>query len=118
MRIKEIRKKRKLTGTYVAKMLNITSPHYYDIENGKKRIDGEKLKKLAEILETTTDCLLGLKEIIHRPDNMTGISPEWVEVVKESAGAGYTPEQVKDILKKAEEIAKGFRSSPLAKNDE
>ena len=43
MNIKQLRNEKGLTGPKMAKMLNVSVPHYYDMENGKKRIHGEML---------------------------------------------------------------------------
>jgi repressor LexA len=59
LKIKEARKKAGLTGTQVAQMLGITSTHYYDIENGKKRAHDDLLLKLSEIFNVSVDFLLG-----------------------------------------------------------
>ncbi len=62
MNIKQLRNEKGLTGPKMAKMLNVSVPHYYDMENGKKRIHGEMLSNIADILETSTDYLLGRTE--------------------------------------------------------
>ncbi|OPX92703.1 MAG: Helix-turn-helix domain protein [Pelotomaculum sp. PtaU1.Bin035] len=59
LRIKEMRKARKISGPKLATMLHITPTYLYEIEKGKKRINGELLSEIADILETNTDYLLG-----------------------------------------------------------
>ncbi len=56
--IKEMRKKKKLSGPKLAEMLHITPTHLYDMENEKKRIHAEMLSKIADIFETSVDYLL------------------------------------------------------------
>jgi len=59
LRIKEMRNKRKMSGPQLAAMLNITPTHLYDIEKERRRIHAEMLSKIADILGTSTDYLVG-----------------------------------------------------------
>ncbi|GEM_PF-760962 len=52
-----------MSGTDVAKRLNITSQYYYEIERGKKRMSGEMAARLAEMFGVTTDYLLGRSDV-------------------------------------------------------
>lgn len=58
-RLKELRKNSKLTQIEIAKKLNISQPAYGDWERGKFEPSPEKLKKLSEIFNVSTDYLLG-----------------------------------------------------------
>lgn len=58
-RIKELRKKEKLTQSDLAKKLNLTHVSISGYERGERSPDIETLKKLATTLNTTTDYLLG-----------------------------------------------------------
>lgn len=48
-----------MSGVAVARAMNITPQYYYELEKGKKRLNEDLLKKLAEIFECTIDHLLG-----------------------------------------------------------
>lgn len=62
-RVRRLRKERNLSGIKVAEKLDITPQYYYDIEKGERRLTTEIASKLADILETTTDYLLGKTDI-------------------------------------------------------
>jgi len=76
-RIRKLRNKKNLSGPDMAAMLNITPTQLYDIERGRRRIHGELLSDIANILETSTDYLL------NRTDNPTLLNttgPDWKSV--------------------------------------
>ena len=58
-RIKELRKKRNLTQTKLAEMLNVSRTTVTMWETGGHGPDIDTLKKLAEILDTSVDYLVG-----------------------------------------------------------
>lgn len=58
-RLKKLRTDKKLTQLQVANKVNISEARYNLYENNKRQPDFELLKNLAEVLETTTDYLLG-----------------------------------------------------------
>lgn len=58
-KIRSTRKKRKMTGVEVAKMLNISPQYYYDIEKGKKNLSADKLIQLAKIFNVQLEELIG-----------------------------------------------------------
>jgi transcriptional regulator with XRE-family HTH domain len=58
-RIREIRKEKKISGTDIARQLDISPQYYYDIERGKKGLSADKASKLAEIFGVSVDHLLG-----------------------------------------------------------
>lgn len=62
-RLKELRKKNKMSGIAVARELGITPQYYYDIEKGERRLTTEIAGRLAEILRTTVDYLIGVTDI-------------------------------------------------------
>lgn len=70
-RIRELRIKRNVTGPELAKKLNITTAYLYDLEKGKRRLNEDILKKLAEIFGVSVDYLLGSNS---QPDPST---PSW-----------------------------------------
>ncbi|MEK3770095.1 helix-turn-helix transcriptional regulator [Paenibacillus sp. FSL R5-0887] len=62
-RLKDLRKENKMSGIAVAKKLEITPQYYYDIEKGERRLTTEIAGKLAEILHTTVDYLIGVTDV-------------------------------------------------------
>ncbi|MBC1358309.1 helix-turn-helix domain-containing protein [Listeria booriae] len=58
-RIKKLRKDKKLTQTELAKKINLTHVSISGYERGTRLPDTETLGKLSDVLETTTDYLLG-----------------------------------------------------------
>lgn len=61
-RLQEIRIEKKLTQDYLAKKLRIKRPNISKYETGEIAIPLDILKKISEILNTSTDYLLGLTE--------------------------------------------------------
>ncbi len=57
--LKELRKDKKLTQSDMAKFFNINQSMYSMYESGRRTIKIEMLCKLADILETSTDYILG-----------------------------------------------------------
>ncbi|HGA2283639.1 TPA: helix-turn-helix domain-containing protein [Streptococcus agalactiae] len=57
--LKELRKEKKLTQTELASKLNISQKSYSNWESGKAEPTLDNIIKLANILDTTTDELLG-----------------------------------------------------------
>ena len=58
-RLKKLRLEKKLTQLQIAQKVNISEARYNLYDNNKRQPDYELLKSLAEVLETTTDYLLG-----------------------------------------------------------
>lgn len=58
-RLKKLRLEKKLTQLQIAQKVDISEARYNLYENNKRQPDYELLKNLAEVLETTTDYLLG-----------------------------------------------------------
>lgn len=61
LQIKEIREKKGLTQYDLADMLHITQQRISSYENGKREPDLQTLQQLADVLNVTTDTLLGRK---------------------------------------------------------
>jgi len=57
-RLKEMRKKNKVTQDDVALFLNIQRASYTNIENGKREPDIETMKKIAKYFNTTVSYLI------------------------------------------------------------
>ncbi|WP_368386126.1 helix-turn-helix domain-containing protein [Streptococcus anginosus] len=58
--LKELRKEKKLTQTELASKLDISQKSYSNWESGKAEPTLDNIIKLANILDTTTDELLGI----------------------------------------------------------
>ena len=61
-RLKELRKSKKLKQTDMALFLDINIRAYQDYEYGKFEPNIEKIAKLAEYFDVSTDYLLGLTD--------------------------------------------------------
>lgn len=59
-RLKELRKKNRLTQKELAEQIGIKQNSYSDWETGKNEPNLENIVKLSKILDTTTDELLGM----------------------------------------------------------
>lgn len=62
--LKELRKEKKLTQTELASKLNISQKSYSNWESGKSEPTLDNIIKLANILNTTTDKLLGINKSV------------------------------------------------------
>lgn len=75
--LREWRKSKNLKAETLAKILNITTPHYYDLETGRKRINEDYLKILADTYKVSLGYILGIeKSPIIIGDNTKGINPD------------------------------------------
>lgn len=61
-RIRELRKKNKISAKKLAEMLNITVRHLYDLETGKVQLTEDRIKFLCNKFGVTSDYLLGLSD--------------------------------------------------------
>lgn len=64
LRIKDLREDKEIKQVEIAKKLNISQTNYSKYELGKINIPIERLKKIALILDTSIDYLLGLTDEI------------------------------------------------------
>ncbi len=60
--LKKARTDKGYTQDMMAKKLNISRPTYTRYETGERKPDYETIKKLADILEVSTDFLIGAEE--------------------------------------------------------
>ena len=63
LRLRELRKKKKMSQQELADLLGVTQATLSGWETEKYRIDNNNLIKCSEILDTTTDYLLGKSNI-------------------------------------------------------
>lgn len=61
-RIKNCRKDLRLTQEQVATKLGVVTQQYQTYENGRYELNYQQLIKLCEILDTSADYLLGIKQ--------------------------------------------------------
>lgn len=87
-KLKEIRLKSNITGIQAAEYLNITPSFYYALENGKKTLTEEYLRKLSVLFEVSVDSILGIEEL----------------KIKEVLQNDELPKDLKVILKDAKEL--------------
>ena len=57
LKLKELRKKKKLTACEMAEKLEISKPFYCQIENGKRRLTYEMAVKIAAIFKKKPDAI-------------------------------------------------------------
>lgn len=58
-RIREIRTEKKISGTKIAKEVDISPQYFYDIEKGERNLGTPLAAKIADVLEVTVDYLIG-----------------------------------------------------------
>lgn len=71
--LKKLRKEKKLTQTELATKLNISQKSYSNWESGKAEPTLDNIVKLANILDTTTDELLGIDK---------SVTSNWISRIK------------------------------------
>ena len=82
-RIKEIRKKKKLTLRELSKKADISISFISDIENGRSNPSLERLKSIAAALDTPVSVLLGESvsdEVSEKGEE--GLFPAWLQSLK------------------------------------
>lgn len=72
-RVKELRVEKKMSQQELGNVIGVTKVSICGYENGSRLPNLEKLIKLAEILETTTDYLLGREVPVINEENKTYI---------------------------------------------
>lgn len=65
-RIKEIRKKRKLTQKQMAELLRTTERNYQYYESGAREPNLETFVEISDILNVSTDYLIGRSDVAER----------------------------------------------------
>lgn len=58
-RLRELREEYKISGISVAEKLAITPQYYYDLETGRRRLNEDTIRQLADLFHVSTDFLLG-----------------------------------------------------------
>ena len=62
-RLRQARKAKRYSQSEISKMLGVTQPAVGKWENGRSTPDPQTVARLAEILDTTADALLGLQQV-------------------------------------------------------
>ena len=97
MIIKEIRKSLGLTGQDMSDYLHISLPHYYDLENGKKRIHAELLFNIAKKLGVSPNDLYGSR--ISELSKETSRNIKSFKLARELEREGVSEEKIRAALK-------------------
>ncbi len=113
-RVKYLRELKGLTQEELAAKVGMSPSAMGMIEQNRRNPRYEKLDILADVLETTTDYLLGRTELV---DNILtreelekllgpGDYPDWIELKKYINKAKLKPQQVKNMLEEIMEAVK------------
>lgn len=113
-RLKILRKEKKMLQSDMANKLEISQSAYSHYEKGIRIPDAMTLNKLADILDVSTDYLLGrtdMKEIAiiegaEIPQELRAVGIDYMEVDKVAKEQGFTPDDIKDILETVARINK------------
>lgn len=90
MRLKEARKKARLSQQKVAEQIGISQNTYSYWENGKYNVDSESLKKLSALFNVSIDYLLGAEEPVQIKTNLVPVLG--------TVQAGIPIDAIEDIL--------------------
>lgn len=110
-RIKELRKNCKLSQQELGDKLGVGKTTISNWENEYSTPDADSLVRLSNILDTTTDYILGKAEIRHGvvldgdrlPKELQGIVEE-IEILKDALNNGLSKDDIKEILGAAKKI--------------
>lgn len=83
-RLRQLREERGLTLEILAGKLGISKSLLWDLEQGRRRVHGELLLKIALFFDVTTDYLLGLSDEKSRPagsEQVYELDPETVRIL-------------------------------------
>lgn len=84
-RLQTIRKIKGLSQEDLSKQVNTTKSTISNYENGHSTPSNDMLIQLADVLETTTDYLLGRTDLSHYPDSdliNLNLTPKEIEFLK------------------------------------
>ncbi|HHY67320.1 MAG TPA: helix-turn-helix domain-containing protein [Alicyclobacillus sp.] len=107
-RIRERRKAKKMTQQNLADMLKLAKSTISQYETGVNEPDSETLVRLARILDTTTDYLLGLTDNPTPPGEKPAIDPDLEQDIPD-----FTPEEIEFLNRLKKEVAfKNYLEAP------
>lgn len=105
-RLRDLRRKKKLTQQQVADQLGISQSTYAGYEIGRLQPTLDMLKKLSQFYDVTTDYLLGETDkpnrVAVRDENNLKIG--WLKVVDDAKSAGLTPEDMQPFIDAAKTV--------------
>jgi transcriptional regulator with XRE-family HTH domain len=105
--LKYLRKTRKVKTSDITEFLGgISSPFYYDLENGERTLSEKYLVKLSDFYNVTVDYLIGrvkneqgyILEGDLLPKELREIDVEAVELIKDAKNSGVTLEDIREII--------------------
>lgn len=96
LKIKEIRKAKKITAKQLAVQVNVAESTMSLYENGKREPDYNTLVKIADVLEVSTDYLLGIDTEKEKPTANDGELSDNRKKLMEFASS--VPEDKVDLL--------------------
>ena len=102
IRIRQARKKRKLSQAQLAEAVQISISHMSDIENGKTRISLDIFYRLAMALEVSADWLLETNS----PDTPAILDSEFADLLTDC-----TPSEKRLFLKVARDVKEYLRAA-------
>lgn len=113
-RIRELREKFGLTGPQLAKMLNISPQHLYDIEKERRRMHDDMIRKITKMFDVSADWLLGLDE--NCTDHNGGDDQKMGPPIEEGTLAAHrTDDPMNDLPEEARRSLEEFKEFILKK---
>lgn len=113
-RLKSARESRRLTQDELAKKLNVTKGTISNYENGHSTPSNEMLKDLANVLNTTTDYLLGRTDS-ENPGKLEHLKTEENENLYFFNMEGLTKEDIAELEKHIEFLR--FKAKQVNKDE-
>lgn len=95
-RLRDVRKQRGLSQVRLAEMVGCSQQAIADYERGKSVPAGDTLVRIARILGVSSAYLLGHADTPERDDRLPD---DWVAVVEEAMAGGYSPEQIRRVIR-------------------
>lgn len=124
-KLRELRKKNKISAEKLAEMLNITVRHLYDLEAGKVQLAEERIKYLCENFNVTSDYLLGrtddpsprkdVRDVL-TPEVLRDHGVEYAEVSDYLKKNGITDKEAVEMLKEIDEFRKRMNAKYVEKS--
>ncbi|MFA7466724.1 MAG: helix-turn-helix transcriptional regulator [Desulfotomaculaceae bacterium] len=83
-KLRLLREEKRITLERVADELAISKSLLWDLEQGRRRVHGDLLRKIAQFFDVSSDYLLGLSK--HRARNVIGADPDLVDLMRRVEG--------------------------------
>jgi transcriptional regulator with XRE-family HTH domain len=104
-KIRFYRQQKKWSQEQLANKLGKNKSYISRVENGKERPNLEFLVSVADALGINVKDLFDDEYVVPAPKELQDIGMEWIVLNKELKEQGFTPEQIREIIK----IAKMFQ---------